>query len=287
MKRRISDFKKVVLFAVLAMALTGVMAPLALAQSDAEKGEQVFRDKKCSSCHTVGGGDTAAGPDLIDVGTKRSSDWLHEILEDPGEFAASSDPEKQALVAQFGGKVMPELGLSDADVVALLAFFNSAKFKAGDVACPEPTGGNAERGRQLFTGATAQQSGGAACISCHNAGDMSSAGLGLMGGGSLAKDLTDLYDTNKTCTGDAVASLNRPGVMGVIYAGKTLTPAETADLYEYFKSISKQSPPSSTVSLFTLALIGLAFSIILLIISQLIWGKRIQGVRKRLVGGSK
>lgn len=268
MKRRISDFKKVVLFAALAMALAAVMAPLALGQGDAGKGEQLFKDKSCLGCHSVGPEpDKPSGPNL----TNSASKFNDEQLED---FIMNRPP-------------MSAMGLSEADADALVAYFRTDKFRSGQVSCEEPRGGNAERGRQIFTGEVAFQNGGAACIACHNAGDMSSAGLGLMGGGSLAKDLTDLYDTNKSCTGNAVANLSRPGVMSVIFAGKNPTPQETADLYEYFKSISKQSPPSSTVSLFTLALIGLAFSIILLIISQLIWGKRIQGVRKRLVGGSK
>lgn len=267
MKRRIADFKKVVLFTVLALALVAVMAPLALGNGDSAQGEQIFNSKNCLGCHVVGNDpDSPSRPNLtVSVG-KNSEDQLEEILR--------TRPPMSSLV--------------NADEVdPLVAYMLTDKFRSGQVSCEEPIGGNAERGRQLFAGGIAQQSGGTACIACHNAGDMSSSGLGLLGGGSLAKDLTDLYDQRKECAGKDISSLERPGVMSTLFAGKNLTPEETADLYEYFKSISNQTPPSNTVSMVTLALIGLAFSIILLIISQLIWGKRIQGVRKRLVGGSK
>lgn len=285
MKRRISDFKKVTLFTVMALAMLAVLAPLAFAQMSAEKGDEIYQ-QKCSGCHSIGKGDTTRGPDLQQAGVKRSDDWLHSILEDPDELAASGDADIKELMGKFGDKVMPNLNLSDDEVGSLILFLKSDAVISGKVGCKEYPGGNAEEGRKLFVGETAQQNGGTACIACHNAGDLGPSGLGLMGGGSMAKDLTNLYATTNQCPGGALANLNYP-VMTDVFRDKPLNEDEIADLSEYFKSIDKQSPPSNTVSMITLFLVGMTVFVILLIISQLIWGKRIQGVRKRLVGGSK
>ena len=53
--------------------------------SSARAGRALYRQQGCGSCHTIGGGE-GAGPDLIDVGSRHSSGWLHSFLEQPSRF---------------------------------------------------------------------------------------------------------------------------------------------------------------------------------------------------------
>src|SRR5690606_24806869 len=56
---------------------------------------------------------------------------------------------------------------------------------------PEPafTQADVETGRRLFRGDVALETGGAACLACHDL-----AGLSWLGGGALGPDLTGVYD---------------------------------------------------------------------------------------------
>jgi putative heme-binding domain-containing protein len=50
---------------------------------DATHGERVFAANGCSACHILGGHGTALGPELTDLGTRRSAAYVHEVLLDP------------------------------------------------------------------------------------------------------------------------------------------------------------------------------------------------------------
>jgi cytochrome c oxidase cbb3-type subunit 3 len=51
---------------------------------DPGRGEQLYRGKgNCAQCHTVGGSGGATGPDLSDIGARRSPAYLRESLVDP------------------------------------------------------------------------------------------------------------------------------------------------------------------------------------------------------------
>lgn len=277
-----ASLKRVAIIFTVAIAGVALLVPLALAAS-AEDGARLANDR-CLGCHSIGEGDSDTGPDLIDVGARRSDDWLHQILEYPNEFAASGDPEKQALASRFKGS-MPDLGLSDDEVNSIIMFLRSEKIREG-VTGPRLPPGDADRGRRLFVGEVRQTNGGSACITCHNAGDFGPEGMGPLGGGSMAADLTGIYTRlQEKRLASALGSLKYP-IMVDVFQDKPLTDQEIADLVAFFKDISKQAPPSPAVSLITFAVAGIGVVIVLLIISHFIWGKRIQGVRKRLVGGS-
>ena len=47
-----------------------------------EKGAQVYAAQKCSMCHSIAGKGNAKGP-LDDVGSKFTSDQIHEWIVDP------------------------------------------------------------------------------------------------------------------------------------------------------------------------------------------------------------
>jgi putative heme-binding domain-containing protein len=48
------------------------------------RGLELFRDKgKCVACHRVNGEGSAAGPDLSDIGGRRSTQWLRQAIVEP------------------------------------------------------------------------------------------------------------------------------------------------------------------------------------------------------------
>lgn len=87
-------------------------------------GETLFR-KLCTPCHTIGVGNRV-GPDLRDVTSRRTHDWLTAFLSSPGRMRKSGDPLALELDEAFPGVRMPELGLSPNDVGDLIAYMKSA-----------------------------------------------------------------------------------------------------------------------------------------------------------------
>jgi cytochrome c2 len=87
-------------------------------------GEALFR-KICTPCHTVGVGNRV-GPDLFDVTSLRSNQWLTEFIMSPGKMRRSGDPVALSLDAAFPGVKMPELGLSKDDASDLISYLKAA-----------------------------------------------------------------------------------------------------------------------------------------------------------------
>ncbi|NOT23886.1 MAG: c-type cytochrome [Nitrospiraceae bacterium] len=79
--------------------------------------------KACASCHSIGQGDFV-GPDLQGVTARRERPWLLKFLQAPNVMRAQKDPTAVALSAKFPGVMMPNLGLSEADVGDLLAYLD-------------------------------------------------------------------------------------------------------------------------------------------------------------------
>lgn len=82
-------------FAVLLLA----GAP-ALAQSAAEKGQQVFTAQRCSMCHAVAGQGNAKGP-LDGVGKKYSAAELKAWLTTPADMAAKHNATRKPAMRDF------------------------------------------------------------------------------------------------------------------------------------------------------------------------------------------
>ena len=56
-----------------------------LSPADLARGKSIYESKGgCASCHIAGGTGTALGPELTDIGAKRSADYLKESLLKPG-----------------------------------------------------------------------------------------------------------------------------------------------------------------------------------------------------------
>ena len=75
------------------------------------QGRQLFADKGCYGCHTIGVAGTPIGPDLRTVGARYGESTLARWLREPS--------------AQEATRHMPKLGLSEAEASALAAYLAS------------------------------------------------------------------------------------------------------------------------------------------------------------------
>ena len=131
-------------------------------------------------------------------------------------------------------------------------------------------------GKDLFTGATQFTNGGPSCLSCH-----SIAGIGSLGGGALGPDLTGAYVKYGGDKGMAavLASLPFP-TMQPIFKGRSLTPAEQADLLAFLNQASHAQRPGGAI--WKLVLLGLAAAGLGLALAFVIWRRRRLVVRSRI-----
>ncbi len=113
---------------------TTVLTQASPPSQPAEDGQVLFQER-CATCHTIGGG-TLVGPDLQGVTARRERDWLARWIKEPDKMLAEGDPIATQLLREFNNVPMPNLGLSDAQVEALVAYLES--LEAG-TAAPQPS----------------------------------------------------------------------------------------------------------------------------------------------------
>jgi len=264
---------------VVAAALLAAVGP-ARANAQDEDGKALF-DRFCAGCHTVGGGD-GAGPDLEGLADRRERAWVEAFIRDPAAVIDSGDPTAVELREAFG-TVMPALGVSDAQLAALVVYlgFDQAPEETPTDTTPAETpslpAGDADRGKRLFEGSDRFDGGGPACLSCH-----SLAGVGALGGGQLGPDLTDAADRLGGEQGLAgwLAGVPSP-TMAPIFEGRPLTAEERADLGAFIASAASTERDSGQA----LKLVALAVGVALLVavLASAVWQRRLGGVRRPLV----
>lgn len=256
----------------------------AASSSPAERGESVFQ-QKCASCHTVGGG-RLVGPDLQGVATRRERKWLERFIAAPDKVLAEGDPVATKLFEEFRIP-MPNLGLSNEEVKALVAFLESPAEAAHHAAeAPAPAApevkpapaGDPVAGKKLFTGTVAFRGGGAPCLACH-----SIAGLASLGGGRLGPDLTGAF-ANYGDAGIASVLETIPfPTMQPIYGPHPLAPGERANLKAFIEEAGGRQPTSAGVGY---SLLASVVFLGLFVLPHVVWRKRLQGVRKSLLKDS-
>jgi len=238
--------------------------------------------KKCGSCHTLGDGDRT-GPDLIGVTKRRDRKWLTSFIAAPGALIDGGDRTANELLTKFKSVRMPDQALSDGEFSSLFDYLDQCtarggcklafgKVKAASEATPDDIAG----GRSIFEGQTPLANGGAACISCHNV-----RGAGIIGGGTLAKDLTHAYARlGESGSSAALASTPFP-IMKTIYRDHALRETEQFKLKAFLYASSRDgSPPRKDQNFLYLGVLGTLASFGVIGVA---WSGRLQGVRKRLV----
>lgn len=245
-------------------------------------------DKKCSGCHTIGGG-MSKGPDLKDISKKRSLDWIVKFVTSSADFIAEGDPEAVKIYNEFDQKDMPDQRLSPDEIKSLVQFIESSdaasatanlSIKSALQAKPE----DVEFGRQIFLGLRPLANGGPSCVSCHAVGPH-----GPMGGGSLAKNLTGVYAQYKD-QGLTVA-LNKLAfpVMQGVYDGKPLTEDETFQLKSFFYDAEMNFPAAKDPTAKNIEkrflFLGLGGTVLVLGLIDFTWRRRRKSSVRRSEGG--
>lgn len=283
MNKRRFGWRTVVIAAFLAAAAPALAGARTTEEEPArlaEQGEHIFQ-QKCVACHTVGGGDRPTGPDLDGVTDRRDRQWLIRFIRHPGEVLDSGDPAAAEMLQKYKGLRMPDLGISQDEAEALLAYLEmpgeEEHAAAEKIAPPVPAleEGSKERGRALYAGALPFSKGGAPCLACHGI-----AGFGAAGGANFGADLTGIYeDYGPEGVASLLETLPFPS-MEPIYSERPLTPSEQADLAAFFAEVAGSEPVRIGK---TLALQTGAGVILLLILTAVIWRGRLRTVRRSLV----
>lgn len=260
--------------ALLMLSGTAILASGETLNQTASEGQVIF-NQKCTGCHTIGSG-KLIGPDLQGVTQRRDQDWLQRMISGPDKLAAAQDPILTPLIAEFNNFLMPNLGLSQTEVQAVIAYLENPGSAGQAQSAVLPTNGSRERGRQYFSGLLPLANGGPNCIACHSTTD-----LPALGGGSLGPDLTQVaVRLGDPGLASALQTLPFPTMQGV-FANRMLTPAEQADLYAYLQSGKGMQPVGTNFSYWFWG-VGIAGALVLFGLLSIYWPKQRQGLAERL-----
>lgn len=271
-------------FAWLAAAAFLLAAPPARGQDAA-----AFFRQNCTSCHTIGGG-RLVGPDLKNVTQRQDRAWLTRFVTQPKAVLDSGDPIALRLKQEVGGAVMPPIpGMTPALAAALLDMIDAesklpkSQF-IGLKLTDQPFGpADVERGRRIFTGLVRLTRSGPACVSCHT-----TRGLGGLGGGRLGPDLTKVYE--RLGGRQPLASwLQAPATqtMRPVFTRTPLTNEEILAVTAYLESEARTRSGGDGSSRLTFLLLGLGGAAIGLVAADAVWRKRLRGVRRFLLRGTR
>jgi mono/diheme cytochrome c family protein len=154
-------------------------------------GRQLFVEKNCIACHSIGGVGAKSGPDLLDITKRHSQGWLDEQLVNPD--------------AVYPGSIMPAYDLEPNARKAIVAYMASVTpDDAKEILSqrPKPLSADAaaiEAGKQSFARF--------GCIGCH--------GIELQGGvpnpNSQGGEVPSLLHASQDYTKDEVAEIIRNG----------------------------------------------------------------------------
>ncbi|MCO6494430.1 MAG: c-type cytochrome [Bacteroidetes bacterium] len=250
-----------------------------------ENSDEIFK-KNCSSCHTIGGG-RLVGSDLKGITSKRTEEWLLKWTKSSQTLIKSGDAEAKRISDEFGGLIMPDQLLSDNDIKSIFAYIASKgdnPSSASVTSAVSNTSDNAtesdiQKGKFIFEGIQRLSNHGPACISCHNINYK-----GVLEGGLLAKDLTDVFSR---MGGDA-------GLRGILgappfpamtesYKYHPITDEEIGYIIAFLNKVDKDKE-NQKVSSFNPLLYGGGGGVVgLLIIYWLLWfGRKKYTVKKEI-----
>lgn len=262
-----------------------VLASILVCQNEPE----AFFKKNCASCHTIGGG-KLTGPDLKDMHLRKDDQWIKDFINDPMEIINSGEPYALKILEESRGVVMPKVGgltpfitQSLLDLIKKESQKEKSIFGGAGVEDRPLTKIDIEIGKQLFMGEKTFKNNGVACIACHQVN-----GMGSLGGGRLGPDLTKVYSRlggKKALS----AWLGSPSseTMTPIYNNHPIDESEVLPLVAFFKDLNKSElSGESGKQDFIFMLIGIMGLIFSLIIFDLIWGNRLQSIRKQFVKGA-
>jgi mono/diheme cytochrome c family protein len=191
---------------------------------------------------------------------------------------AKKDPIAVELLKKYNGMEMPNLGLSAAEVDNIIAFLGAGGGGGSSAAAAPALKGDAEKGKEFFTGNERFANGGPPCMACHSTG-----GLGAFGGGHLGPDLTDVSKRLGGASGLSawLAGLPTP-TMKAVWTKQPPTPQERADVAAFLAQEGLAVRTASAIwQLAGLTGLGAA---ILLLLAGFRWRNRLKyGVRRPMM----
>jgi mono/diheme cytochrome c family protein len=254
-----------------------------------QDGKTLFKDK-CASCHSIGKG-RLVGPDLKGVTSKQSIDWLIKWTKASQDLVRSGDPAAKAIFDEFGGVIMPNQDMPDADIKAVFAYIDSQSIgksavvsadssKATEVVVntsDKATPQDIALGEQLFTGTLRLATRGPACISCHNVDYK-----GMIPGGLLAKDLTTVFSRMGGDVGlQGILGAPPFPAMTAAYKDHPITPEEIGQIIAFLRKVdtdkAMQVAPNNNLLLYS----GAGGFCLLILLYSLIWLRRKQFTVKK------
>lgn len=254
-----------------------------------QDGETLFKTN-CTVCHTIGKG-VLLGPDLANVQRRRDNAWIFKFIRSSQSVINSGDETAVALFEKYNKIQMPDQPtFTDIELTAILAYIESQSpeyVPETEETIPlttdtpvepiivgksvdEATDEDIVNGRLLFSGELRLENRGPACISCHHVKNDR-----LIGGGLLAKDLTEAF-TRLNENGIKAMVGNPPfPAMRKAYDGKPITSDEAYLLTAFLKYADQQhyyQHPRDYKARFLFT--SIAGFVILLIIFTKLWRKR-------------
>ncbi|HEX4960146.1 MAG TPA: cytochrome c [Thermoanaerobaculia bacterium] len=233
---------------------------------------------QCAGCHSVGKG-VVVGPDLKGVTARRDKRWLHSFIRSSQTLVGKGEKTAAALFATYKKK-MPDHDFSDGDIDSLLAFIEAGGPRGSEGETRRAmaaTPAEVARGRALFTGALPLKNGGAACTSCHAAGQ-----AGDWRSGTLASDLTRVYfkyqDAGLT---RALAESHFP-MMAEAYRGQPLTPEEAFQIKAFLYRTARSPEPPVALAAGAPLFLGLGGSSLALLFTRRTLRRRGSPARRRV-----
>ena len=269
---------------VVLVGLAGSMPRVEAAPQDqtGAPGEALFQTK-CAACHTIGKG-KLVGPDLQGVTALRDAQWLKSFIADPNQLFAANDPTAMQLLSESNNVKMPALGLTDAEVTALMAYLGRTGATSASATAPTAPAGDPTSGQRLFTGELALAKGGPSCLACHSV-----SGIGGLGVGALGPELTHVAQRYPGPGLAAVLGNIAFPTMAGPFTNRPLTAQEQADLAAFLVQADQGHPPvpafaagALTASTWRLLGIGLVGTIALTVLLAFFWPRQRQSVSARL-----
>ncbi|MGI9607777.1 MAG: c-type cytochrome [Acidimicrobiales bacterium] len=236
----------VVPLALLIAAFTGGNAT---ASARAESAAMVFQDDvaagaavyatHCASCHQPAGrGVAGTFPPLLGNPNAADADYVESVVRN-----GLTGPT-EVLGETYDGRMQAFDVLSDTEISAVVAFVGTLADQDPDAVPDTPVveiePGDVDEGRALFIGSDRFGNGGAACSSCHTAGN-----VGNLGGWSLGPDLTNTF-ANLGGELGLTGWLANPAseTMRPLFADHPMTNDEIADVVAFLGDAPTQTKPS-------------------------------------------
>ncbi len=261
---------------------------VAAGAASAQEAADFFR-QNCVSCHTIGGG-RLTGPDLKNVTQRKERQWLAEFLQNPQAMIDKGDPYALRLQQEARGVVMPTVsGMTKQRAEALLNLVDAesklakSQFAGMQISNRPFTAHDIAQGRSIFLGARRLANGGPACISCHTV-----RGLGALGGGRMAPDLSRVFERLQGRRNMA-AWLFAPATpsMSTVFRQQALKPEEILPLVAFFEDAARRGGQDEGTARLNFFLLGLGGAALALLAMDAAWKRRFRSVRRDLVENAK